>query len=444
MGRLLLAGAVVLTALGTAQAGPTRRVLVESEPPGASVYLEDVDRGVACEPTPCEVNAPIGVVMVIVRLDKYEPEVREVEVPKGKRPLQQKYKLRSAIATIKVDIPKGAAVRVDEEDKGKAPVEIQVSAGDPHHIVVVASGKTVFDDIRELSTGEEYVVKPKLASASAVEDDDATVIDDDEDGEGGGGGGGAGGGSGGGDVTGQSDDRPRSAYVNAGVAFDVGFRRVTYTNSMTDNERELSGGSQAIAGPVIELWPGRMVGVRPLRGLSLFVRAQFSIVPQAVRGNDLMDAVTSKWSSFEGSIRQRWQFGSFAIEASGGYVQDNFAFTAVDSRDLDKMPITSYQSLRIGGRLAYVGEVVEPYLSAENRYVMAGGELANRFDSPTAYGLRGSAGLATRLGPLAARVEGTLMTYKWTFAPDGVNDTWSATAASDTIALISAIVGYSY
>jgi hypothetical protein len=439
MRRLLLAGALVVLALGSAQAGPTRKVLVDSEPQGASVYVDDVDRGVACEPTPCEISAPIGTVTLIIRLDKYEPEIKEVDVPKGKRALQQKYKLKSAIATIRVDTPKGASVRIDEEDKGKAPVEVSVAAGDAHHIVVVANGKTVFDDVQELATGDEYVVKPKLATNVVVADKPPVTDDDDDDR-----GDGDGDGTGSAAITGTSDAKPRSPFITGGLAFDVGIRHVTYTTpAMSDLVRELDGGSQALMGPAVELWPGRLLGLHPLRGLSLFARAQFSVVSQTVTGSDLEGSVTSKWSSFEASLRQRWQFSQIVVEVSGGYVQDGFGFEASSMNDLDKMPIADYQSLRLGGRVGFLSDNIEPYLSGENRIVFSAGELASRYSSSSATGLRGSAGVMMKLGMIAARIEGTLMKYSWDLTYDPASR-WKASAADDSLMLFSAVVGVSY
>jgi hypothetical protein len=439
MGRLLLAGALVVLALGPAYAGPTRKVLVESEPPGASVYVDDVDKGVACEPTPCDVIAPVGTVTLIIRKDGYEPEIAELEVPKGKRTLQQKYMLKSAIATIKVDTPKGALVRVDNEDKGKAPVEVSASAGEPHHVTVTLNGKVVADEVVEIATGDEYVVKVKIAGKPAVADT-ATVIEDDDDS--GGGDSDAGVGSAG--ITGKTVAGPRPTFVTAALAFDVGFRHVTYTTpAMSDFARELSRGTQALMGPAVEVWPGRMLGVTPLRGLSIFGRAQFSVVGQTVTGNDLDGDAQSKWSSYELSLRQRFVFSSFLVEASGGYVKDGFDFETASQTDFDKMPVTDYQSLRLGGRVGYISDNIEPYLSGENRIVFAAGELANRYASSSAGGMRGSAGVNMRFGMVTTRIEGSLMSYTWKLVPQQ-GGKWPATAASDSIKLISLAVGFSY
>jgi len=439
MRRLLLAGAFVLGAMGHAHAGGTRKVKIDSEPSGASVYLGDVDSGVACEPTPCVINAPIGSATIIIRMDKYEPEIAELEVPKGKSPLQQKYKLKSAVGIIRVDNPKGATVRIDDEDKGKAPVEISSSASDPHHVVVSLNGKTVFDDIVEVNTGEELVVKPKMASTNVA---DTATVSDDPEGEGGGGGGSGGAGSA--SISGNSDGAPRMAYVTAAAAFDVGFRRFTYDNAMTNNLREETEGGQVMGGLAVEVWPGRMIGVKALRGMSAFVRLQFPVAGQTVQGGDLMGTVKTKWSSFEASLRQRWVFGQFGVEASGGYVQDRMTFDASVGQDINLMPDTNYQSVRLGAKAAYEADKIEPYLSVENRIVMSGGPVGERFDTAKASGLRGSLGVMLKLGAISARVEGTLMSYSWKFSYDGLNDTAQATGATDSVKLISALVGYSY
>ncbi|HEY5945387.1 MAG TPA: PEGA domain-containing protein [Kofleriaceae bacterium] len=448
MGRLVLAGALVMAAMGSAHAGPTRKVQIDSEPPGATVYIDDIENGVKCEQTPCTIDVPLGSRLIILRLDRYEAEVAEVDVTRGKRPLQQKFKLKSAIGTIRVDMPKGAAVRVDDEDKGKAPVEVQTAAGEAHHVVVSFNGKPVFDDVVEVATGDEFVVKPKMAAGStAVADSDATVTDDDDNSEGGGGGGSSGGGNAGSTKitdNNKESSTPRSAYLNAAAAFDVGFRHFTYGQAMSNNLREETEGGQVMGGPAIEVWPGRMLGVGPLRGLSLFVRLQFPVAGQSVEGGDLMGTVKTKWSSYEFSLRQRWVFGGFGVEASGGYVQDTMTFAATVVGDLDKMPDANYQSVRLGGKLAYMTEQVEPYVSAENRIVLSGGPLGDRFDTAKASGLRGSVGLAMKFGAVAANVAGTLMNYSWQFTYDGQNDVAQAKSATDAVKLISLQLGYSY
>src|SRR6185503_7986915 len=110
----------------------------------------------------------------------------------------------------------------------------------------------------------------------------ATVVDDPEDDEGGGGGS-TGGSEGGSDGITESPEptEPRGKFLNVGLAFDVAVRNVSYGGVTTPNTlRKLDGGSQALLGPAVEVWPGRLLGVKQLRGLSVFARYQFSVVGQ--------------------------------------------------------------------------------------------------------------------------------------------------------------------
>lgn len=435
MGRLLLAGTLVVAAMGVAQAGPTRKVLIESEPPGATVYLNDVDKGPVCEATPCTIDAPIGTSTIILRLDKYEPEIDLLEVSKGKRPLQQKYTLKGAVGTIVVSGPKGAVIRIDEVDRGRAPARIDVSA-EAHHVVIVMNKRSLYDDYVEVGTGEELVIEPKTASAQL--DDDPRIFDDDDDSDGDGGGG-----SGSSGITRRTDTSPHTAYVHAAAAFDVGFRHFTYDQPQTPNLREESEGGQVIGGAALELWPGRLAGLDFLNGLSLFARAQLPVSGQIVVGGDLMGTVKAKWASYEVSLRQRWMFGDVGVEVSGGYVQDQFTFDATVGIDVDLMPDTRYQAVRLGGKVSYSADHVEPYLTAENRLVFSGGPVGERFADASVSGLRGSAGLLFNFAAFTARVEGTLMSYTWTFTYEP-GAPYRASGATDSIKLISMALGYAY
>ncbi|HSD89723.1 MAG TPA: PEGA domain-containing protein, partial [Kofleriaceae bacterium] len=204
MGRLVLAGLLCAASMGVAAAGPTRKVQIETDPPGATVYINDTADGPACEPTPCTINAPIGTPTIIIRLDKFDPVIEAYEVGKGKKPLVAKWRLRGALGTFTFDTPKGASVFVDDEDRGKVPVKVEVAA-EPHHIVVKQGGKTLFDDIVEVAVGDEVPIKPNPGGTRPVATDDGETGDDgdgegdgagsgSEDGDKGGGGGDAGGG----------------------------------------------------------------------------------------------------------------------------------------------------------------------------------------------------------------------------------------------------------
>lgn len=432
----MLAGLLCAAVTGSAWAG-TRKVRIETDPPGATVYLNDVSDGPVCEHTPCDIDAPIGSTTIIIRLDKFEALIEQLDVPKGRSKLSSKWKLRGALATIVVDEPKGATVYVDDEEQGTVPARVEVSA-EAHHVVVKMGNKSAFDDVIEVATGDEFKVIPQTVAF--------------RDGGGDTGGGDTGGGGGGGDsgntdtgISASTTPAPRGHYVTAGVAFDVGFRHFTYDKPMTPNLREESEGGQVIAGPAIELFPMRILGMSRLRGLSLFARAQFNVHGQPLDATSLMGTVTTYWGSIELSLRHRWSIGdTFAIEANGGYVRDQMQFNATDGDDIAVVPDALYQSLRIGGRGFLVFPKADVYLAVENRIVLSGGAIATRFDSASATGLRGALGAVFKLGAIQARVEGSVLHYSWTFSYDGNNDTAQADGATDSVKLLSFLLGYSY
>lgn len=433
MGRLVLAGLLCAVFIGTAAAGPTRKVHVETDPPGATVYLNDVADGAVCDATPCDIDAPIGEPIIIIRLDKFEAVIEPLSVPKGKTKLSSKWKLRGALATIIVEEPEGATVFVDDEERGTAPTRLEVSA-EAHHIVIKAGAKTLYDDVIEVAVGDERPIVPSM---------DANIQTDV------GGGGGGDGGDGGGEtdvgISSGATPKSRDGFITAGLAFDVGFRHFTYDMPVTSNLREESEGGQVIAGPAVELFPMRLAGGSRFRNLSVFARAQFNVRGQPLEGANLMGTVTTYWGSYELSLRHRWAIGrTFGVEASGGYVRDQMQFNATDSDDIDVVPDALYQSLRVGGRGFLVFEKADVYLAVENRIVMSGGEIETRFDSAKATGLRGALGAVYKLGAIQLRAEGSVLHYSWTFGYDGVNDTAQADGATDSVKLLSFLVSYSY
>ncbi len=442
MGRLLLAGTLLVAFSEAAEAGPTRKVEIVTDPPGATVYIDDPGNGAACDATPCTINAPLGTPTIIIRLDKFEPIFEPLDVPKGKKALFAKWKLKGAIGTIVVDSPRGATVQVDGVDKGKAPIRVEVSA-EPHQIVVYQAGKKLYDEFLDVATGDEVEVKPNAPGPSVADADDVDIRDDEDGGdeEGGGGGGSSGGGETG--ISGQADSAPRTDFLTAGVAMDIGFRSFTYDAAMTGNLRTETEGGQVILGPVVELFPMRLAGVSRLRGLSLFARAQFGVRGQQLTGGMLMGQVSTFWGSYELSLRHRWNFGGVGVEASGGYVRDQMRFNATDGADIDLVPDAEYQSIRIGGKLAYNAGGFEPYVAAENRVVLDGGVVGTRFTDAKASGVRAALGAKLVAGPIVARAEASLVHYSWDFQY-GPGDTYQADGATDSVKLISLLLGYTY
>lgn len=439
MGRLLLAGVLVACATSIASAGPTRKVRVETTPPGATVYIESIDNGAACEATPCTINVPIGQATLIVRLDGYQPEFELVDVTKGKKPVPVSVKLKAATGVIIIKSPKGASVRINDDDEGKVPVEVEVPA-EPARVVVTMGGKTLHDDFVNVDVGAQVEVEVD-GSAAVASGDEEEGDEEEDDGDGGEGDRDGDAGSGG-SIEAGTTAGARAAYLQAGLALDIGFRRFVFS----DGSAPFSNSGETLLGPAVELWPGRLAGVHVLRNLSLFARLQFALTHQKVtrQNNGMLEDVGAEtfWGALELSLRQKWVFGGvLGVEASVGYARDQLEFNAINDTVLMQVPSADYKTVRIGARVS-IAKPVEPYLSAENRIVLSGGNLATRADGAETSGYRLAAGLVTKLGPLGARVEGALGKYSWTFTD--TSGAGTPNGASDKLFAISFQLGYQY
>jgi PEGA domain len=445
MGRVLLTGAMIVAYAGIAEAGPTRKVSVETEPPGATVYLNDTESGAVCEATPCSFEAPIGQTPIIVQLKNYGPVVDNLDVPKKGRPISVKFTLVMALATLVIETPaaKGASIRVDEEDKGKVPARIEVSGNDAHHVVVAMGGKTLYDDYVNAGAGDEIAITPKAAGTVVVatKDPDPIVTDD------------GGGGVGSGNTSAPTDpsigktapERPRKRIFKISAVFDFGHRSFTYDKGTTPsgNIRNVDD-TMSMGGLELELWP--LANASHLGGLSLLAHYARTIIPQPVSGGS---TAKSAWDSLEVSLRHRWTPGdTLALEVGGGFVRDKFGFDG-DPGDVANTPDITYGALRIGGRIALRLGIFEPYVGAENRIVVSRGDFGDRFMQGTnrsasaASGYRAALGATAQLGPLDARVEGSIMRYSWTFAYDP-GSTYRADAGTDAVEIITATLGIAY
>lgn len=433
--RALLAAALVLLAAGEARAQAKRDVLIESEPPGADVYLSSKDDGSLCK-TPCTIKAPVGEQAVIVELANHVPALESIVVPRRGKAAPLRLKLVRAVGTLIVKGPEGARIRVGDADKGKAPAKLDIDAG-PHTVTLTLNGKQVLQELIEIEPDQEITLRGKdVAAAPAPPDEAPEIIDDGEPGEPGGGG-----------VSQQapSPRPPRGPIVAVSGLIDVGFRRFTYENPMTEILGDEKEGGQIIAGPMIEVWPGTLAGVRALRGLAVIGRFQFPLNKQPVAGGGIVGTTTTFWQSFEISARHRWTFAKSTIDVGAGFVRDQHQFNTDNTSNLNLVPDADYRSIRIGVRGSLRFGQIEPYLAAENRIVVSGGAvIEDRFPlEASASGLRGALGATAQLGPVHGRLESSFTRYSWTFRSSPM-DTFRAEGASDSIFIISAGVGYAY
>ena len=430
------AAALVLAWAGLARAGDTRKVEVQTDPPGAKVYLNDVDSGAVCDATPCTIDAPVGQTPIIIKLDGYDPVIDVLDVPdkRAKAPIVARYTLHGELGTIVIDAPAaaGAEVTVDDEDKGKAPLRVQATAA-AHHVVLQKNGQTLFDGSIPVTANQDSRVVPKPPEAHVTHDDPTPNPD-----------GNGNTGSASGEVHATAPSPPRRRFIAVGGVVDVGFRHFEYvpaTESIlppTEDE-----GGQVLAGPELELWPAEALHAQHLRGLSLFGRIEFGLNHQQVTNtmNQTVGASTF-WGSIEALLRYRWTIADLVgIEVGAGYARDQMQFNSTDAMQLKMLPVADYSSIEIGGRISLALGAVEPYLSYENRLVLSGGDLATRFTSASPSGIRGAVGLAIQAGPLTARVEGSILQYNWSIR-DETNG--MITGAIDRVIEVTTMVGLKY
>jgi hypothetical protein len=185
MARVHLAGALLAVCVTAASAGPTRRVTIDTDPEGATVYFNDRDSRPVCERTPCSVDAPIGQTTIVIELRGYGPVIDQLEVAKKGKLTNFKFQLSKAtddpepatasspssagVGTIVIDASsaKGATVNIDGADKGKVPLKIEVDPG-TRVVVVIKDGLRIFDKKVQVEAGEELRVTPRSGSTAAA------------------------------------------------------------------------------------------------------------------------------------------------------------------------------------------------------------------------------------------------------------------------------------
>jgi hypothetical protein len=434
---LVLAGCLVLAVFGVADAGvKTSKVTFETDPPGAKVYFGLKEEGEICT-TPCTVDAPVGETSIIVEAAGRRTIIENLVVPrKTPRPIKVRYTLEAAVGTLIVEGGSGATIKIDDEDRGKAPGRVEGVAAGAHHIVVEKNGKPLYNDFLEIEAGHEATVTPRTATSEPAppprpRDPKLSTTTA-------------------GPAPAPRTRRQGPAFAVTG-AMDVGFRQFSYRNNTTPTtQRDDREGGQFLAGPIIELWPTTLLGLGILPGLSLYgrfelgVNAQPVTVVDSVTGLKMPTSLSTAWRSLEVSLHQRWTIARVAtIEIGAGYADDRYQFKG-DSADIALVPDASYRAVRIGGRASLLVGAIEPYLAAENRLVLSGGAMDKRYTNGTSVnGVRGALGAAVHLGHFEVRLEGGLTRYSWAFKPD-TGDRTKADGGTDFIQNLTFALGYAY
>ena len=134
-------------------------VTCTSEPPGATVTINGVERGV----TPLEVsNVPKGLASITFRLAGYKDETRELRLAPGERQtLALKMKGRSARLVV-VSTPEHARVFLDRDYQGKTPTTISSVEPGTHELTVELPGHAPVKRTVQLGNGDDRTEEFRL------------------------------------------------------------------------------------------------------------------------------------------------------------------------------------------------------------------------------------------------------------------------------------------
>jgi hypothetical protein len=431
---LFLIACLALAHRGAAAGGRTSKVTIETDPPGAKVYFGLKEDGEICT-TPCTVDAPIGETPIIVEAENRRSIIENLIVPKRTaHPMRVSYKLEPAIGTLIVEGGTGATIKIDDEDRGKAPGHIEGIVAGAHHVVVEKNGKAIYDAFVEIEAGHEATVTPPAASpepsSSAHPGNDEPAIA----------------------TTSPAPARPSRGTPAITVAgtVDFGARQFTYSGNATrPTQRDNKESGQLLAGPIVELWPTTLLGLGFLPGLALYGRFEFGLNSQPVdvvsqTGMHTPTSLSTVWQSLEVSVHQRWTIASTGtIEVGAGYTEDRYQFKG-DPAEIANVPDASYKAVRIGGRASLLFGPVEPYVALENRLVLSGGVMDTRYAlGAEASGVHLALGAAVQVGHIQARLEGGYTRYSWTFKFDN-GARAQAEGGTDVIENATLSLGYVY
>lgn len=441
MGRSpVLTACLVLSVTGSAVAGPggqsndkTSKVTIETDPPGAKVYFNVKEDGEVCT-TPCTVDAPIGETPIIVEAENRRAIIENLVVPKkSARPLRVSYKLKLAYGSIVIE-GEGATIKIDEHARGAAPQRLDEILAGAHHVVLERDGKKIYDEFVEVDvdTDTNVPVPPGAAPPPPPPSAPAVVTTREPD-----------------------DGARRLPTVAVASATDVGFRQFTYShNRSLDQQHDENERGQVLTGATVELWPTTLLHLGVLPGLALYGRFQIGVNPQRITQKNAMTGATTptplstSWRSLEISARQRWTIAStWTLEVGAGYTDDRYQFSSdrpvLGEAPAPIVPDAAYKAVRIGGRVSLLLGWFEPYLAAENRLVLSGGALEQRYTLGTSVnGVLAALGAVAHLAHFEIRGEASLAHYGWTFRPD-MGDP-QADGASDLIERLQFSVGYVY
>lgn len=449
------------------EAAPARKVVIDSQPRGASIYLGEKEAG-AAGVTPLTLELPVGETVVIIELENHVPKFETITVPKGKgKPLKINVQLEPAAATIVVaaDGPlRGARIVVDGEDEAAAPGRVEVPAGTHRVEILSKAGKSLHSEELTVTAGQEVAVQVRLSKDGKGEGKGDGKKGDkarpkppkpkepppDE-----------GGAEPGAEPTRVAMAEPREptdepdggerVEASASVAasrsdgprlrfaplVELSWRYFEYVDAITvDNTASLRQAGTVLLGARAELVP-----VRAVEQLTLSLSGGYA-VPQDLNSNSGMLRATV-WRVDAAASYTLGLTRHAGLVALAGYGRSRYRFEG-PSAAVALVPDATYSQVRLGVGLRGRLDWLELLALVENRLVLSGGKFSDRFKTASADGLAAQLSMAAHLGAhYFARLDGGVSRYDWSFTyePD---DRYRAEGASDLILIVSLSAGAAF
>lgn len=413
-----------LGALATPAAAQQRGVRVTSTPSGAMVYVGDKDAG-PVGVTPILLKLKPGEHGLIIELEGYQPVVQQVQVPKGKGPaIDVAVTLLPAVGALVIsgDAALGAAVTIDDVERGRVPLRVELESG-AHHVQVATTPP--YEEFVEIKPGDERTLVVTLAPPPPL----APVA---------------------------VDTRPARGkpIVAVRVGTELGWRRFTYEGPDSPNTQPFASGTVAAVRLDVALAPWRLSPkARRIWPLALMIGGAFAPVTDA----DIPDDDTKAelyWRTMDIGLRYRLALmgGKLAIGFEGGWARNLYQFRVPLEATLEaRLPDVDYQIVRLGARVEGVRGPLTGWLGLDNRIVVDEGLVAERYETAdvSGYGVRLGA-LGRLLGDrLEVGAEYNLQRYGWELEPypppnENVPAAHPATGATDTFHGLRLWVGGHY
>lgn len=427
MPRLLLVLLLVLTA-AAATAAPAaaqqRAVKVTSTPAGAMVYVGDKEQG-PVGVTPLLIKLTPGEHGLIIELAGYTPVVQQVKVPRGKGPaIEVAVTLTPAIGVLIItgDVALGAVVRIDDQERGKAPLRVELEAG-AHHVQVATDPP--YEEFVEVKPGDERLLTVEPPASPPPPPPPV-------------------------------DPRPaRGTPIVVGrVGTEVGWRTFVYDGPASPNTEKFSSGAVTAIRVDLEVAPWRLKReARRLWPLALTLGGGFAPATSATIPGD--DGVADQyWRTMDLGLRYRLRLmqGRLVVGFDAGWLRNLYQFRARTDVLLEaKFPDVDYEMVRIGARVEGNRGPLTGWFGLDNRIIVGDGKVADRFQTASTSGYALRLGVLGRLWHDRIEVGGeyNLQRVGWELEPfpppnPNVPSKYPATGATDTFHGLRLWVGSHY